>query len=325
MVLDVATDPRLVSLVDGDRPASQHPSNMALQLHTGTNAAYGGGTKPTFLKQLGPEGYRHSDGSVWVKREQRADGKWAFTLRMKQGQQSFVNPGDGGQTQRAEILAAEGPEYQGKMIDERGGDYWFAQDMTFDADMVRSSSMAISGAHDITWRPAPYASYGASIGSLLGNNLMQWKIIGPGKGPSYIYDVRNGPSTTVVGTSELAGGRWGTGRWWKLWNPVADVSIKIWGRIRFGDTAAENPRLDMWRKIGDGPAVKVISNTDLNAMTNGNRYWKTGLYTWDVGSGWWGSIPTRTMRLRSDLWIKNVSSPGRPALDEDVIEAWLDR
>jgi hypothetical protein len=71
--------------------------------------------------------------------------------------------------------------------------------------------------------------------------------------------------------------------------------------------------------------VKVITNTDPNAMTNGNRYWKTGLYTWDVGSGWWGSIPTRTMHLRSDLWIKNVSSPGRPALDEKVIEAWLDR
>jgi hypothetical protein len=316
-VLDVASDPRTRYWVDGDRPASEHTDRVFLQLHDGATAAPGNtGSKPALLNQLGANGYLHADGTPWVKRETRGDGKWAFTLRLKAGQPLFQ-----GNTVRAEMGAQEGPGWEHVMIDERGGEYWGAQEVWFDNDGALQGAFGC-GAHDITWRSAPYYSYGHTFGAK-SSNVFYWKMHGPGNGPSYTYDVRNLPLSTTPVDSAASGGLHGTARWWKIWDIQASVPIKLVWYVKFGDTQAEQPIFRMWRKIGNGPMVQVIETNEPNTMTNGYRYWKTGGYIWDVPNGYSG--PTRTYRLRSDVWMNASSAAGRPDLSPAILMAWLDR
>jgi hypothetical protein len=314
--LDVASDPRTRYWLDADKAASEHTDRNFLQLHDGTAAAPGNsGSKPVYLKQLSADGYVHADGTPWVKRQVRSDGKWAFTLRLKAGQPTFQ-----GDTVRAEIGAVEGPGWEHVMLDERGGDYWGAQELWFDNDGAAQGGFG-SGTHNITWRSAPYYSEGHSFATH-SNSTLFWTIVAPEGGRSWTYDVRNGASTSPV-DSALSGGNWGTSTWWKLWDIQANVPIKLVWRVRFSKDQTYDPLFILWRKVGSGPMVKVVETREPNTFSSGYRYWKTGGYVWGVSNGYSGS--TRTYRLRSDLWMNVGTAPGRAELSADTLMAWLDR
>jgi hypothetical protein len=326
--LDVASDPRTRYWVDGDKLASEHPSSVNVMLHSGSAAVSPNtGSMPTRLNQLSPAGYLHADGSAWIKREQRSDGKWAFTQRLKAGQALYTNwsgapTGGGDNTARAIIGMQEGPGFENVMIDERGGDYWFAQELWFDADGASLGGFG-SDAHDITWREAPYASYGFGFGNILGSNYLYFVIAGPYVGQGYEYDVRNGPSAVPVNNAQT-GGQWGTSQWWRIADNTRGVPIKLVWRIKCGNTASDNPRLELWRKIGNGSMIKLIDSNLPNVGTDGFRYWKSGGYIWGLGAdGYTG--PTRTSRLRSSVVMNNVNITGQANINADALMAWLER
>jgi hypothetical protein len=312
-------DPRIVTLLDGNLSPKRHKPQDGLQLFTGQRVWR--------LIDIPGDQIKHSDGQTWFGWERAPDGRPAYTARLRRGQPAFQ-----GSTLRAEWHAPSGGKGNQKFaIDERGS-YWFASDYQFGSDVVSntgrqyrgSSQITVSGAHAIGWGDFPKSS-GQDFGLRTNGNQLYMRIHGPGAAPSYIYDVRKNPlSTTVIGQTN-SGGNFGTSRNWIISDIAADQSIKLVGRVKFSNVKSGNPRLQVWRKIGNGPMVKIIDNSDPNTFSTGLRYWKVGLYTWDTSSTWWGDRNTRTLRIRSDLWMRDESSSGRPNLTENALMAWLER
>lgn len=318
--LDPNTDPRVVSLLDGDKSAAAHTWHDFLQLSDWQSIDY--------LKELPSNGVRHWDGSLWFGRAWSGiDGKPLYTARLRQYQPTF-----GGNTARAEWMSPNvGWSNLPYVIDEKRG-YWFAVEYRFADDIVNNtgqqyggrSSLNIAEAHNITWGDLPRSSGEGFGGRVTGNQLI-WRIHGPGSNPSYLYDVRTTPLSTTPVANLASGGSSGTSRQWIIATLQPGQSVKLVGRVKFANTKAGNPRTEIWRKIGSGSWVKIIDNWDANTYSTGVRYWKVGLYTWDLSSTWWGNRNTRTMDIRSDMWLRDEASSGRVALSSDLLMRWLDR
>jgi hypothetical protein len=333
-VLDAARDPRTTVVVDADRTAAQQPKYALVNLHgpSMTATAPNVGQRPWRLNEIPELGYRHADGSAWIKRETRPDGKSAFTLRIRKGQPVYAvgnDPATAALSHRAEISTEEGPGWENSMIDEDRGEYWIGLDYWFDADMAANQGgLSINDGHKVSWRTGKYFSDGHPLGLLVGGTTVYFRIHGPGSTGSFAYDVRTTPlSTQVVSTDGPTGGQHGINHLWAIANTpdLIGKSFKLVARVRYGNMAYKNPRTEVWRKIGDGPLVKIIDVNHPNTFSEGYRYAKVGLYSWDPSDAFYGSAGTRTIRMRSVLWIRDEPSPGRPKLGQDVITNWLQR
>lgn len=312
-------DPRVVTLLDGEELPENHHERDLLQLADGQSIHS--------LKAIPANGIRHADGSLWFGREKQADGRSTFTARMWRYQPLFQ-----GISQRAEWHAPNiGIQNLPWVIDETRG-YWFALDYRFGSDVVENTgtqygggaAMTISGLHSITWGDLPRSEGQDFGGRVVGRQLM-WRIHGPGANPSFVYDVRTTPLSTQVVRTVAAGGESGTSRHWIIADLQPNVSVKLVGRVKFADTLAGKPRTEIWRKIGDGPMEKIIDNKEANTFSKGVRYWKVGNYTWDTSAQWWGNRDSRTMHIRSDVWVRDEKNSSNPQFSPEMLMKWLDR
>jgi hypothetical protein len=317
--INILTDPRTVTFLDGTLSYGQHPSYVQLQIHDGQSA--------NRVNQLGSNGYVHDDGSDWFVRGQMPNGKNGFRLRIMKGQNVFQ-----GNTLRSEFITEVAD--LARLVDERGGDYWWGYALMPESDMVDNSGTQYGGRNQIVvgdlhgqnWISGTVSSSGHPMGLMWSGNQLRLRLHAPYTGPSYVYDVRTTPFSNKVISSEVSGGVHGTARWWVLADVPANQMIYVVVRAKLANVASENPRTEVWIKGGNYSSLtKVVDTDEPNTFSRGHRYVLGGMYSWDLSDAWWGNKNTRTSWVKAMAWMRNQDINGLPRLNENVMLSWMDK
>lgn len=275
---------------------------------------------------------------MWVGLETSSghSNKPAITLRLRQGQGGHWAT-ESSPTNRAEL---HGPSdnFSGPLtsaFDENGGTYWLAFDFAADNDIITNSglqssgarnTLAIGGLHSQNWATTWAASSGQdSMRMWLKGNTLVWGHAAPGTGNWQRCDVRTVPLNTTFVTGESAGSDYGLPREWSLMDLNAGQRARVIAKVTLSSTSTHSPRTEIWTQQGDGALIKRVDYSGPNTYSTGIRYWKWGQYAWEVGSTWWGSTNTRTIRARSMLLMRDEVASGVVALTPNSILAWLNR
>ena len=313
------SDPRVLTYLDADIPTNQADGRMQLQLADGQQ--YGS------LNSAPDPGVRHADGSPWLMRDISPDecGKSVYIYRIKQGQPYFQS-----NTLRSEIYSW-GSNLENSMI-KQGGDYWVGIEWLFDGDFFNTGGstpwggpdeVGLTDLHGIgAWGGAACCSELHGMGFIINSaGKLMLKAHARAGVNGMVYDVTNGMSTTPIGSNpyDPSGGH-GTMTNWNMTGVREGVWYRFAIRMKLSDTAAGNPELQVYRKIGDGPVEQIVDSKIPNNGAGPWRYQKAGIYKYDLS---FGSKPTRTFYRRGWIVIKNQA--GTPALNEHVIMDWLMR
>jgi len=182
----------------------------------------------------------------------------------------------------------------------RGVDYWIAWAVKLEPDLVQPGAGEVS-LLDFHVVPDPGDTQNnSSFHLFLRDDVLR------------IVSLWNAEAVTLKSRTRIA----------QLWSePAPPVDRWHWFvmKARFHWDAAEGPYLQIWRAVGDGPAVQIAARTGPNAFNDRAPFLpqKFGLYRWDP----WTGAPTRTLYSKGFYVLRDL--PGVPSLDVHALLALL--
>lgn len=93
-------------------------------------------------------------------------------------------------------------------------------------------------------------------------------------------------------------------------------------QARFTYSAARDPYLRIWRRVGSGPVEQIADHKDINAYNDAARYMPPyfGIYMWDHSG--FGNSPTRTLYTKGMFILRD--EPMSPNLNAGALFSLLD-
>jgi hypothetical protein len=319
-----ATDTRAVVVVDGSIDPAAHSWKVNVQWYTGA-------TIDQMNDIVTPVVRYHADGTTpWIGRVSND-----MVARLKQGQAVWS-----GNTTRAEYFGQnDAPGTAADTFEENSPvPYFIGYRFRVGSDIVTNTGvqswggrnvLQMFGTHSIGWGSLPNSS-GRDMALFLTGNQLDFIITPPGSGPGQVYDVRTTPLSTTVIDTTTGGGISGDERIWRLLNLAADeyTSIIIEVLPDNGDDTNKQPYIKVWTKQGSGALTLRINHQGKNTFSNGSRYAKVGLYSFDGEniSAWWGDKNTRTLNINKFGLFRGDGPAGaaEPVLNQNTILSWLE-